>query len=159
MILIAHRGLTDGPDPERENHPDRIEAALAEGWDCEIDVWWNDYWFLGHDAPTWAVTLDFLCMPGLWLHCKNIEALQQLSQTSMLYSLNYFWHDRDAYTLTGQRYIWTYPGKPLAPMSICVQPEWEADWRETVGGLTCSGICSKHVREIDQIRSIKDFRK
>ena len=40
MKLISHRGNLEGPNPERENHPDYIYGALQAGYDVEIDVWW-----------------------------------------------------------------------------------------------------------------------
>jgi hypothetical protein len=52
MIYIAHRGLFQGPDKEKENHPDQIRKALKKRYDCEVDVWWkSDGWWLGHDEP------------------------------------------------------------------------------------------------------------
>lgn len=151
MIYIAHRGLADGPDPKRENHPKQIERSLADGWECEVDVWLIDgQWSLGHDGPQWKVSFSFLHQGGLWLHCKNLEALHHLSATG----LHFFAHDNDHHVLTSQRKIWTYPLNALTPISICVQPEWEADWRKTVANLSCYGICSKHVQEIRMIRSV-----
>ncbi len=41
MIYIAHRGLFQGPDKEKENHPDQIRKALKKRYDCEVDVWWK----------------------------------------------------------------------------------------------------------------------
>ena len=53
MKLIAHRGLMNGPDKEKENTPKQIELALKEGFDAEIDLWWsNGRFWLGHDGPT-----------------------------------------------------------------------------------------------------------
>jgi hypothetical protein len=53
MILISHRGNLNGPNPERENHPDYIWEALRAGFEVEIDVWWVEGKFkLGHDEPT-----------------------------------------------------------------------------------------------------------
>ena len=48
MILISHRGNTNGPNPEMENRPDYINAAANEGYDVEVDVWLiNSTWMLG----------------------------------------------------------------------------------------------------------------
>jgi len=53
MKLIAHRGLTQGPNKELENKPEQIISALDQGYDCEIDLWTvNSDFYLGHDAPT-----------------------------------------------------------------------------------------------------------
>ena len=61
MRLIAHRGLMYGPNKEIENHPDTIEEAWANDFDCEIDIWRCDgKWFLGHDFPQYEVPNYFL---------------------------------------------------------------------------------------------------
>jgi glycerophosphoryl diester phosphodiesterase len=39
MKLIAHRGLTDGPNKDLENSPEQILKAIDQGFDCEIDLW------------------------------------------------------------------------------------------------------------------------
>lgn len=149
MKLIAHRALYKGPNPEMENSPNQIVTALNRGFDAEIDVWLIDgKWWLGHDGPSFFVTRLFLDTPGLWLHCKNLEAFEALSETK----LNCFWHQEDDFTLTRSGHIWTYPGKPLTKRSVMVQPEWNADWRETIGSISCFGICSKFVKEIESIR-------
>ena len=38
MILIAHRGNIDGPNPEMENNPQYIDKAIDSGYNVEIDV-------------------------------------------------------------------------------------------------------------------------
>jgi hypothetical protein len=121
MKFIAHRGLLNGPDIDKENNPAHITESLEKGYDCEIDVWYgNNTWFLGHDGPEYGIDFEFLKQPGLWIHAKNLDALYVLGADN---TLNYFWHQNDDYTLTSQGYIWTYPGKPLSEHSICVMPE------------------------------------
>ena len=39
MILISHRGNIDGRIPEKENHPNYIDAAIKAGYDVEVDLW------------------------------------------------------------------------------------------------------------------------
>ncbi len=143
-ILIAHRGNTEGPNPERENHPDYITEALEAGFDVEIDLWRRERGpvYLGHDAPRYPVDKEFLCQEGLWLHCKNIWALRTV-QYWYQFDLNYFFHENDPCTLTSKRYIWTYPGQELYDNSICVLPETQEgiEFR-----LPCvSGICSDFI--------------
>jgi hypothetical protein len=152
MKYIAHRALFNGPDPEKENHPIQILVALNAGWDCEIDVWWQDnQWWLGHDAPAYQVDENFLHRPGLWMHCKNLGALSRIPSLLTTYNPHYFWHGQDDYTLTSQGIIWTYPGKELTENSIWNQPEWDIDWRITVTkNVKCYGICSKYVDEISK---------
>ena len=144
MILIAHRGLTDGPDPKLENRPAKIINSLRSGFDCEIDLWMvNDVLYLGHDAPTYIIEEHFLNNPGLWIHAKNLSALIWLITTN----LNYFWHQNDDYVITSHHYIWAYPGKELTDRSICVMPEW-ADPNFQKINKNCYGICSDYVTNI-----------
>lgn len=150
MILIAHRGLTNGPDADLENRPEQIKLALSQGYDCEIDVWFDIHggWSLGHDCPDYAIEFDFLEQSGLWLHAKNLDALHVLGTDR---KLNLFWHQGDDFTLTSQGYIWTFPEKPLTHRSVRLMPEWADPELKTVVNDRCYGICSDYV---SQIRSI-----
>jgi hypothetical protein len=141
MKLIAHRGLFNGPDKQLENTVKQIDLALSKGYDSEIDVWYDDEWYLGHDEPKQHIEFSFLMKPGLWIHVKNIDALYMLRYSG----LNYFWHQNDDYTLTSQGYIWTYPGNKLTSNSICVLPEWDDPSLSNVKNLKCFGICSDFV--------------
>jgi len=61
MIYIAHRGNTQGPNPDKENHPDYLRDAVRKGYDVELDVWLiNGKYILGHDAPQYEVPDYFL---------------------------------------------------------------------------------------------------
>jgi hypothetical protein len=148
MKLIAHRGLTEGPDAQLENRPQQIIQSLEQGYDCEIDVRYiNGKWMLGHDNPDYEVDYEFLEQRGLWIHAKNLDALYVLGADA---KLNFFWHQEDDFTLTSQGYIWTYPDKLLTPNSIHVMPEWHDPKFENLN-MDCFGICSDYVK---QIRSI-----
>ena len=119
MLYIAHRGNTVKKDPSRENSPEYITEALNKGYDVEIDVWLiQGKFFLGHDGPTFYVDEEFVCQKHLWVHTKNIDALNYLPLKA-----NCFFHDTDDVVLTSHLYLWTYPGKPLASNSIAVLPE------------------------------------
>jgi len=86
--LIAHRGLTNGPNAELENKPSNIINSLSIGFDCEIDLWKvNDNLYLGHDSGQYLIDDSFLEQPGLWIHCKNLEALEYCRSH---YDLNFF---------------------------------------------------------------------
>ena len=121
MIKIAHRGNTNGPNPEKENSPSYILGAIDKGFDCEIDLWKTDEGlFLGHDGPEYEIGETFLFdfSSKLWIHCKNLKALEfSLEYRNALKS---FWHQNDAYTLTSNGYIWTYPGQHVIRQSILV---------------------------------------
>ena len=138
MILISHRGNTHGPNQKKENNPEYINETLLKGFNVEIDVWYTSDWFLGHDAPQYSVSLDFLKNYRLWCHAKNLEALNRMLQEDKIIC---FWHEEDTATLTNNGYIWTYPGKPLTERSIAVLPEQT----KSMEVLQAAGICSDYI--------------
>jgi len=140
MKFIAHRGNVSGMSME-ENWTTHILKALSMGFDAEIDVWYvNGLWYLGHNFPQHLVPIAFLLLEGLWIHCKNIVALNILVDKSV----NCFFHSTDAVTLTSQGYLWTYPGKKLYSKSIAIVhsiPDYTLDELRT-----CYGVCSDNVQ-------------
>jgi hypothetical protein len=146
MKYIAHRGLFEGPDKEKENHPEQILTALSKGYDCEIDLWWiKDQWWLGHDEPQYMVEEEFIGKQGLWLHCKNLDALHGLISRPFKYV--YFWHQEDDFTLTSNGVIWTYPGKKLTSQSVAVMPERCPSYWEYIKGRNLIGVCTDYVEK------------
>ena len=147
MIFISHRGNLYGPNPAVENNPIYIQSVLDAGFHVEIDVWekGGDLW-LGHDEPQYEIPDNFLSINShrLWIHAKNVEALRKLSyQTNLVY----FWHQEDDVTLTSNRRIWTYPGKPLVYDAIACMPEIAYD-----GNLwDCYAICSDLIVEYKRL--------
>jgi hypothetical protein len=128
MLIIAHRGNTNGPNPSLENKPSYIDEALQnKGIDVEIDLRIKDnQLYLGHDEPTYLIDQQFIIdrQDHLWIHCKDIESLIYCS--THLPFTNYFWHQEDDYTLTSKGFIWVYPCQPIPPNKtrcICVIPE------------------------------------
>ena len=140
MILIAHRGNVNGPKPERENTTDYIEEALSLGYEAEIDVWGRSQLWLGHDKAENPCPIKFLMKhrKKLWIHCKNLEAMHTLREFP---SLNFFWHEEDRFTLTSQRFIWTYPGNRVCNKSVVVM----RDIKEHNGQI-CFGICADYLK-------------
>jgi glycerophosphoryl diester phosphodiesterase len=146
MILISHRGNLTGSNPNRENSLPYVQEALDKGFDVEIDIWLNDgVFYLGHDAIQYEVTLDWLKerKNNLWLHCKNIEAIEWFNSLTVVY--NYFWHQEDTVTLTSKSFIWAYPGKQPINRSIAVMPEIFNDDLNS-----CIGICSDYIQNYNQ---------
>ena len=144
MKLIAHRGLMRGPNKHLENKPIQILHCLDLGFDCEIDLWFQNFkFYLGHNSPIYEVDKNFLKKEGLWIHAKNLECLYELSNYK---ELNYFWHQKDDYTLTSHGYIWTFPGQPLTAKSIAVLPEWSDP--TLINNYNCVGICSDFIYHI-----------
>ena len=121
-FLISHRGNLFGPTSD-ENKPNKIDSVIADGYQVEIDLWLkNDQFFLGHDSPTYEISLDWLVERNkyLWIHCKNIEGFSSLISSE----LNYFWHEFDKYALTSKNYIWSLPGNEFKSKNcINVLPE------------------------------------
>ncbi len=124
MKLISHRGNLEGPNPERENHPDYIMEAIQAGYDVEIDVWFKDgKFYLGHDEPQYLFPYDLLngYYNKLWIHCKDMESLSNLNELDSNGSkLNYFSHENDLGVLTSRGYIWS---ANLYKRGILVMPE------------------------------------
>jgi hypothetical protein len=152
MKLIAHRGLINGPDEQIENHPDQIESSIDQGFDCEVDLWFEDSrFYLGHDRSQYPIDKDFLIKhkKRLWIHAKNLKALHWLSTTNNFF--NYFWHQNDDCVVTSQGYIWTYPEKPLTDRSIRLMPEWADPDLKTILTNPCYAICSDYVIRIKYI--------
>jgi len=140
MILISHRGNTNGKQSELENMPEYIDNAIKLGYDVEVDIRFkSSKFYLGHDNSKCGISLDWLKHRSskLWLHCKNMQAIEQLSIMSIY---NYFWHDSDAVTITSRGYIWMSSKiKPLKN-SIAVIPELtDYNLKE------CAGICSDNI--------------
>jgi hypothetical protein len=131
---------------EKENQPSQILLALEKGYDCEVDVWWlKNKWWLGHDEPQYIAGEEFIGKQGLWLHCKNLDALHELIERPFAY--NYFWHQEDDYTLTSNGVIWTYPGKKLTNRSIAVMPERCPSYWEYIKDQTLIGVCTDYVEK------------
>jgi len=142
MILIAHRGNIDGKSELYENEPNYIDKALKKGYDVEIDIWVIEgNFYLGHDKPQYGITLEWLDKRKneLWIHCKNIEAMEWFN--SLFGTYNYFWHQEDTLTLTSKGYIWAYPGKQPIKASIAVMPEV---YNDNIS--QCLGICSDYIQ-------------
>lgn len=140
MKLIAHRGNTNGRNKREENKPDYIKKALSQGFDVEVDVWLMDGIYFGHDEPQYECDMDFLLNnhEKLWIHCKNLSALNSLSD---FFNLNVFWHEEDKFTLTSQGFIWTYPHNTICSKSVIVCSDSKYSKYQD-----CYGVCSDFLR-------------
>lgn len=144
MIYISHRGNLEGKSSQ-ENHPDQVKYCLDQGFDVEIDVWFNEgEFYLGHDYGQYKIEFEFLLNKKLWVHCKNVSALAALKGS--FYNINCFFIDKDDCVLTSKGDIWLSPTyKKSFKHAICVMPEdsrWEYPREEL---LDFSGICTDHV--------------
>lgn len=154
MRIIAHRGLTDGPDQDglAENTANQISYALSLGFDVEIDLWEiHDRWYLGHDGPHEEVSWDFINDSRFWIHCKTTQTFLSMRAKTQL--LRYFYHDKDLIVLTSHGDIWTYFGDPRTASrhSICVMPEATRSWGEISADITAGiwgGYCTDWPKKI-----------
>tara|TARA_R110000796_G_scaffold98253_1_gene205697 strand:+ start:10251 stop:10622 length:372 start_codon:yes stop_codon:yes gene_type:complete len=107
MIKVSHRGNTEGRKKELENDPTHIRAAVEKGYHCEVDVWLTEQGlFLGHDEPTYPVSITYLMDAKLICHAKNIEALHKMLEYPQIHC---FWHEGDECAITSKKYVWKYP--------------------------------------------------
>lgn len=149
MKLIAHRGNLYGKQPEKENDPDYIDAAIGLDYNVEIDLRAkHNKLYSGHDVSQFSISINYLLdrKHSLWVHCKDSQALD----IALEHDLNCFWHDKDYYTLTKSGFVWAYPGQlPTNYRCVVVMPElfWSL---EEIKRISCFGICS------DIVALIKD---
>jgi hypothetical protein len=140
MIYISHRGNLSSINPSLENSPKYIEDALQQNYYVEIDLWMqNNKLFLGHDLPQYEIDKAFLNNKYFFVHCKNDEALNIMSNEIL--DCEYFWHQEDKYTLTSKNKIWVHPSAKLLKNSICVLPEISRNEDLSL----CYGICSDYI--------------
>lgn len=140
MIFISHRGNIYNRYENDENKPKYILEALNLDFFVEIDLWIkSEKLYLGHDEPKYIVDKEFINNYKLFVHCKNVEALSFMNESKL--DCDYFWHDKDDYTLTAKGKIWTYMGKYSPKNSISLMPELFEE--KDLSG--CFGICSDKI--------------
>ena len=152
MKLIAHRANLNGPCPSTENNPKQIDSCIESGYDVEIDLRYDqatDVLWLGHDEPQYSVTWWWLSgrAEHLWIHCKDLTTLHEFTTQTKGY--NFFYHDKDDYTLTSKQFIWAFPGKSYSENTVVVMPEWQEDrdW-DVLRATNCHGVCSDFVERL-----------
>ena len=137
MRLIAHRANLNGASPATENSPAAIQQALAAGFQVEVDLWADGHkLLLGHDKGVYPTTLTFLSNSDILVHCKNPEALSAVRDST----LNYFWHQDDAYTVSSRGDILINPKAAPISAGILLMPELSMFHVELIR--MCAGICS-----------------
>ena len=154
-ILIAHRGLLNGPNRSMENTINSLEFARAQGYDIEVDLWVVDgQWMLGHDEPAHTISDDQMRTLDrkdiyddhhMWIHAKNIDALYQLRK--IRWPGHFFYHQQDDAVLTSTGYFWTQPGRQLTPLSVCVMPELTMSLR-SCKDIDVYAFCTDHALAI-----------
>lgn len=161
MILFAHRGNTNGPNPDDENKPSYLEKALTNGYCVETDVWIDPMFnqgynvlYLGHDVPQYKVTLEFLKNPKIVCHAKTVKTFMHLLEHEDIHCFMY--EDDDCY-LTSKGFLWINPkfaptlnimGDTSPLRSVCVMPEQAFDRNDMVKMVDKQryrGVCSDYV--------------
>ncbi len=143
MIKISHRGNFGGPS-SKENTKDQIQKAIDQDYDVEIDLWHSGEpgasYFLGHDAPSEEVPIDWLKQrtTRLWIHCKSPQTFIKLSGSDF----NYFWHDLDLYTMTSKGFIWSRPGVLSGSNVVVLMPEYTQEPKWDYKKSDCLGVCT-----------------
>ena len=151
MKIIAHRANINGPNSKKENKKSSIRDCIDLGFDVEIDIRLLDgKLYLGHDRPEVIITKEELreIRNKVWIHCKNLKAFSFFSQIQE--EFNYFWHEKDSYTLTSKGYIWAYPGEELSSECICVMPEINSSLisLKDLRNISIAGICTDYPNHI-----------
>ena len=158
MKFISHRGNLTHSDSTKENTTEQIDKVIyEEGLDCEIDIrgYWGTGLYLGHEKIQEQISVEWLLdrAAQLWIHCKDLESLEILSNHEFSYLLNYFFHDKDDAVLTSYKQIWVHPDSEYLPKNSVAMlkglQKWSTD--EILG--KCYGVCS------DNIISIKERRE
>jgi len=149
MLLISHRANIDGPNKDRDNNPVYVKEVLDLGYECEIDLWVEngEKLHFGHDEPKYKISQsDFINMGDrLWVHAKNKLALHWLirKKTGNKFHFNFFWHDKDEYTVTSKGFVWCYPSKEIKLFGINLMPEYNNFKKNELKN--CVGICSDFI--------------
>lgn len=145
QVIISHRGNLTGSNPTLENRPDYLELALKNCSAVEVDIWYDNGFFLGHDEPLYEVHRDWILNMGgaaFW-HCKNLYAQYRLLQLSR--SLKTFCHSNDPYTLVNGGLIWVHDlSLSLNPLSIIPLID-EIDVQYTKLSSSIFGVCTDYV--------------
>lgn len=159
MQIIAHRCNLDGPNSIQENTFVGIREAYNIGFQSEIDLWYANGFYLGHDGPEHAISIPELrfVMRDVWIHCKNPEAVKALRIIEDdKHKARYFMHDSDSHTVVSNGFVWVYPGSNLVgKMCVAVLPETVEAY--TVDDLArCSAICTDYPQSYSKI--IKEYK-
>ena len=142
MILIAHRGNMNGPN-EYENGQKYCEEAIAQGFNIELDVWYTDTWWTGHDRPQYKISWNWISkrQNNLWIHCKNVEA----AKTCQVFQS--FCHSSDPYSYTSNGKIWLHDlEKTFDQSTIIPLLDWEMvdSFKTHIENEVPYGICTDY---------------
>ncbi len=141
MILISHRGNTQGRNEARENTPSYIEEAIKAGFIVEIDIFsLGGQLFLGHNIEN-KLKIEKSWLDGkandLLIHCKNLDAARFCSKFR---HLNFFFHESDPYVVSSIGWVIGHSTSRNQSDIICMLPERLGLAKESIK--YCAGVCS-----------------
>lgn len=144
MIIIAHRGNLNGPE-NREHNINQLEFVIKSGFNVEIDIRLSNdnCFYIGHDEKKHKIELNWIIKYKnyLWIHCKDNRSFIYFNSNKIL-NFNYFWHDKDEFTLTSRGFIWAYPSSKIFQNAINVKPEINIDDNTLIKHKPIFGICT-----------------
>ena len=131
LMVIAHRGLLEGPSKKLENNPENIFYNIKNYPKLfnEIDInFVNDAIYTGHDKPTYKVDLQFILnnKNKLILHIKRLDYDSPYAFDTLLKlyeTCHCFCHEEDNFTITNKGLIWSHPKMGLNKNTVFVMPE------------------------------------
>lgn len=116
MKIISHRGNLSGPS-RLENTVPQLISALNEGFYVEIDLWQEKgRLFIGHDRPGEEIYLQDWDKPQIFFHLKTAN----LPEVKFA---DFFFMQRDDFSLTARGRIWTNHGQISTTNSVICAPE------------------------------------
>ncbi len=128
MTIIANNGNLKGPC-EFSGTQKQIELAIKTGFDVKIDITLQDNGFFSGNPPEHKIELDFLRknVNSLWLHCRNIEALDFFNTDGG--DFNCFWLQYDDYAFTSHQYLLVPPSMTIPKeYGVALHPELDEFW-------------------------------
>lgn len=127
-MIIAHRGNTKGPSSE-ENSPEYILQAIKDGYYVEVDVHLleNGDIFLGHDAPTYKVELDFF-NEFMFVHLKRYAQGHKFFENKIKYFIQ---ENEPCVVVYNSYFYWCHSSSPqegnnyiLTNLSGVIEGRW-----------------------------------
>lgn len=110
MILISHRGNTNGINNTQENNPEYLKLAINKGFKVEMDISYSPYQkklLFAHENTglQFPFDEDFLYQnkDNLLIHCKDIESLCFFR--GKIASFNFFFHENSDFTVSSLGWI------------------------------------------------------
>ncbi|HEY6896854.1 MAG TPA: hypothetical protein VI279_06300 [Rhodocyclaceae bacterium] len=83
MIVLAHRGNLQGPDPVRENSPASIAAAISQGFGIETDLRYAPGFgfYISHDQVQPSLQNALHAHAALWLRNPDATIALNIKET------------------------------------------------------------------------------